>query len=350
MEIRGVWLTITDSQVLYSQQTIIEAMDFLAKTGFNVVFPVVWNKGVTFYPSAVMKRFFGVEINPVFQGRDPLAEVIEAAHQVGLKVIPWFEYGFACSYQRKGGLILAKKPEWAALDCSGNLLTKNGFEWMNALDEEVQQFVLDLVLEVVRNYQIDGIQGDDRLPALPSEGGYDSKTIDRYFQDCGRHPPRSHKNSHWLQWRANILTNFLARLSQEVKAIKPDLLVSMAPSLYKWGLDEYLQDYVSWMAKGLVDIIHPQLYRRSFNSYKGLVKQLVKSQFTSCQLPLVSPGILIKIGSYRITVDELLKAIEYNRCHGILGEVLFFYEGLRANNDELATALRRGPYAPFTAG
>jgi len=344
MEIRGVWLTTTDSRVLYSQAAIIEAMDFLAETGFNVVFPVVWNKGMTLYPSAVMNQQFGIEINPDFQGRDPLAEVIAAAHQVGLKVIPWFEYGFACSYQRQGGLILAKKPEWAALDSAGNLLTKNGFEWMNALDEEVQQFLLDLVLEVVKNYNIDGIQGDDRLPALPSEGGYDCKTIERYFLDCGYPPPPTHKEPQWLQWRANILTNFLARIYQEVKAIKPHVLVSMAPSLYKWSLNEYLQDYISWMTQNLVDIIHPQLYRRSFGSYKGLVNQLVNSQFTSCQLPQVSPGILVKIGSYRITVDELLKAIDYNRCHGILGEVLFFYEGLRENNNELAIALRQGPY------
>ncbi|MGB3534355.1 MAG: family 10 glycosylhydrolase [Microcoleaceae cyanobacterium] len=347
MEIRGVWLTTTDSRVLYSQQTILEAMDFLAETGFNTVFPVVWNRGFTLYPSAVMKRLFDVEINPDVDGRDPLAEVITAAHQVGLKVIPWFEYGFACSYQQKGGLILAKKPEWAALDCAGNLLVKNGFFWMNALDENVQQFLLDLILEVVRNYDVDGIQGDDRLPALPSEGGYNPQTIQRYLQDCNSTFPHRQKEPKWLQWRADILTNFLARLYQEVKAIKPDLLVSMAPSLYKWGLDEYLQDYVSWMEKDLVDIIHPQLYRRSFGSYKGLVNQLVRSQFKKDQLKQVSPGILIKIGSYRIAADELLKAIDYNRRHGILGEVFFFYEGLRENQNELAIALRRGPYSTY---
>ncbi len=344
MKIRGVWLTSTDSRVLYSQSTIIEAMEFLAETGFNLVFPVVWNQGLTLYPSLVMQRNFGIEINPIFQGRDPLAEVVEAAHQVGLKVIPWFEYGFACSYQQKGGRILAQKPEWAALDQSGRFLNKNGFYWMNAFDDEVQQFILDLILEVVQNYEIDGIQGDDRLPALPSTGGYDLKTKQRYFQDCGRQPPGRFKDSHWLQWRADILTQFLARLSQTVKATQPNLLISMAPSLYKWGLDEYLQDYVSWMKQDLVDLIHPQLYRRNFASYKGLVNQLVRSQFEAGQLPKLAPGILIKIGSYRITVEDLLKAIDYNRRCGIEGESCFFYEGLRENHDELATALRTGPY------
>ena len=43
MEIRGIWITVTDSNVLDKRENIQKAMEFLAKTGFNVVFPVVWN-------------------------------------------------------------------------------------------------------------------------------------------------------------------------------------------------------------------------------------------------------------------------------------------------------------------
>ena len=98
----------------------------------------------------------------------------------------------------------------------------------------------------------------------------------------------------------------------------------MAPSVYKWGLNEYLQDYPNWVNRGIVDIIHPQLYRRDFASYKSLVQQLLKQQFTGSQLPKLYPGILIKIGSDRINVDDLLEAIAYNRSVGINGEVMFF--------------------------
>ncbi|WP_267255615.1 hypothetical protein [Nostoc sphaeroides] len=41
MEIRGIWITTTASEVLNSRKNIAEAMNFLAETGFNVVFPVV---------------------------------------------------------------------------------------------------------------------------------------------------------------------------------------------------------------------------------------------------------------------------------------------------------------------
>lgn len=346
METRGVWLTNTDSRVLRSKQSITEAMEFLAETGFNVVFPVVWNKAFTLYPSQVMRDRFGVEIDPLYKGRDPLAELIVEAKRVGLAVIPWFEYGFASSYNQNGGHLLAKKPEWAARDSGGNLLKKNNFEWLNALDPEVQDFLLSLVLEVAKNYDIDGIQGDDRMPALPSEGGYDTKTVQRYKQQFNQNPPSNPKDQQWLQWRADILTDFLVRLYQEVKAINPDILVSLAPSVYDWGLREYLQDAKCWIDRGLADIIHPQLYRRDFRSYRILVDRLITQQFTAQQLPQLAPGILIKLGSsYRITPEHLLQVIEYNRSCGIQGEVFFFYEGLRDDNDALAKVLRSGPYA-----
>ncbi|MDZ7954375.1 glycoside hydrolase family 10 protein [Nostoc sp. DedQUE09] len=345
IETRGIWLTTTDSKVLRSKQRIAEAMDVLAETGFNVVFPVVWNKAVTLYPSQTMQQTCGVEIDPMSVGRDPLEEVIVEARRVGLKVIPWFEYGFASSYNLNGGVLLQKKPEWAALDCNGNLLKKNGFEWLNALDSQVQEFLLSLVLEVVKNYDVDGVQGDDRFPALPCEGGYDEVTVNRYRQKFDRNPPQHHKDRQWLQWRADILSEFLACLYREVKAVNPNLLVAIAPNIYDWAFQEYLQDSPAWLKRGIVDMIQPQIYRRDFRSYQAIADKLVNQQFTDTTLPKLAPGILMKLGSYCISPEYLVQAIEYNRQLGIQGEVFFFYEGLRENNNTLAKVLRNGPYA-----
>ncbi|MCZ0900136.1 family 10 glycosylhydrolase, partial [Microcoleus sp. HI-ES] len=224
---RGVWIPTTDCKVLTSKERIAEAMDFLADTGFNTVFPIIWNQGFTAYPSQIMREKFGVEIDSRYQGRDPLAEICVEAKRVGLKVIPCFEYGFVSSYNRNGGHLLSKKPEWIARDASGNLLKKNNFDWMNSLDPEVQDFVLGLMVEVAKNYPVDGVQGDDRI-AFPVEGGYDEKTVKRYREECGKAAPSDCKEQHWLQWRADIITEFVARLHREVKAINPDLLLSMS--------------------------------------------------------------------------------------------------------------------------
>jgi uncharacterized lipoprotein YddW (UPF0748 family) len=56
-----------------------------------------------------MRQTFDIEMNPQFVGRDPLAEVVTEARRVGLKVVPWFEYGFASSYNLNGGLTACKK-------------------------------------------------------------------------------------------------------------------------------------------------------------------------------------------------------------------------------------------------
>jgi uncharacterized lipoprotein YddW (UPF0748 family) len=329
--IRGVWIPSTDCKVLTSKQRIADAMDFLADTGFNTVFPVVWNRGFTAYPSQIMREQFGTEIDARYQGRDPLAELIIEANRVGLKVIPWFEYGFVSSYN---------------LNCNGNLLKKNKFEWMNSLDPEVQDFLLGLMLEVARNYPVNGVQGDDRI-ALPCEGGYDAKTVKRYLQECGREAPQNPREQHWLHWRAGIITEFVARLHRELKAINPDLLLSMSPSPYEWGLVEYLQDSKSWVDKKLVDLLHPQFYRRDFNGYKQLVDRLIDRQLTCEQLHCVSPGVLLanRGSNYSMNPELLLQVIAYNRARGIPGEVLFFYEGLRDNGNALAEALKNGPYA-----
>ncbi|MDK2971638.1 MAG: hypothetical protein PWP23_1393 [Candidatus Sumerlaeota bacterium] len=346
-EVRGVWLTNVDSNVLDSRENIAEAMQFLADHHFNVVYPVVWNKAATLYPSAIMQERFGQSIDPRFAGRDPLREVIEEAHARGLEVVPWFEFGFSCwhtSLGPGGGPIVKKYPHWAAKDQEGKIATKNGFEWLNGLHPEVQDFLLSLILEVANTYEIDGVQGDDRLPAMPSLAGYDAWTVAQYRAEKGKEPPTDYKDPEWVQWRADRLTGFLARLRREVKAVDEHIVISMSPSYYDWSLYEYLQDSKTWVDRGLVDTLHPQAYRYELDAYRKIVDDLVANQFTDEQLPLLSPGLLVKSGSYVIDPAMLLECIAYNRANGVQGEVHFFYEGLRKNDNAVATALLNGPY------
>lgn len=351
-EVRGVWITNVASNVLNSRESIAEAMEHLASRGFNVVFPVVWNKGYTLHPSDVMERNFGPSFrqDPFFanQRRDPIAELIFEARRVGMEVIPWFEFGFSSSYGQNGGHIIRAKPHWAALDVNGNLLTKNGFEWMNALHPEVQTFMDDLIFEVIERYDIDGIQGDDRLPAMPSEGSYDAFTRQLYLSE---HPqatrlPVFPRDPAFVRWKADKLTNYLGRLYRRVKAYDPNLIVSMSPSHFDFGYFEYLQDTPRWMDSSYVDILHPQMYRYDIDSYKTIVRMTVGSTPTSTNGYIrprdkhkVFPGILIRAGSQFNGPAYVLEAVRYNREFGMNGEVYFFYEGLRAANQFLSDSL-----------
>lgn len=346
VELRGVWLTNVDSEVLDSRESIDEAMAFLADHHFNVVFPVVWNDAHTLYPSALVDSLFGGKIHPRFAGRDPLQEVVEAAHRHGLKVMPWFEYGFAASYKKNGGRLLKARPEWAAKDVEGKLLTKNGFEWMNGYHPEVQQFLIDMVCEVVRNYDVDGVQGDDRLPAQPSEGGYSAVTAAMYKAATGYDPPANHLDPGWLRWRAEALSDFAGRLYEAVKAVDPAAVVSWAPSVYPWSYREYLQDWPTWIARGYADLVVPQVYRYDIERYRATIDALAPESLGVAPPPnTLYPGVLMNVGTYVIAPDYLAAALEYHRSEGYGGEVFFFYEGLRKDGDRLAKLLKATVYA-----
>lgn len=332
--LRGVWLTNVDSEALNSKENIKEAVNLLDELGFNTIFVVTWNKAMTSYPSEIMKGFTGVEIDTLFTGRDPLKELIEEAHKKNIKVIAWFEFGFSSSYKENGGIIISKKPEWAAKDVNGNLVTKNGFEWINGFNPEVQNFMLSLIMEVIKNYNVDGIQGDDRLPAMPSEAGYDEYTVNLYKSEHdGNNPPAYHKDYDWIKWRSNLLTDFMGRIYDSVKTFNKNLIVSMAPSIYPWSEEEYLQDWPTWMQKGYVDLVCPQVYRYNIEDYSSALELIVEDQINKDNIKKFYPGVLLKVGDYYPDKEFLRQMIDQNRKNGIKGEVFFFYEGIKKYPD-----------------
>ena len=219
---KGIWLTNVASQVLYSKEGIKQAVELCQKSGINHIFVVTWNKGRTLYPSKIMNDLFKIPIEEALAGRDPLREIIDEAHSKNIKVYAWFEYGFTAENNGFGEHILRIKPQWASLDKNGNITTKNGFKWMNALNPEVQNFMLSLLKEAVTNYpDLDGIQGDDRLPAMAVEGGYNSEILAQYKTETGASIPTNDKDESWVNWRANLLNKFMERISIELKKINP---------------------------------------------------------------------------------------------------------------------------------
>lgn len=328
--VRGVWLTNVDSDALSSKDNIVQTVNCCESLGINTIFVVTWNKAMTLYPSRVMEGMFGEAIDPNFPGRDPLKELIEEAHKKNIKVIAWFEFGFSSSYMLNGGRLIKLKPHWASRSFKGEIVQKNGFEWMNGFDPEVQDFMLSLILEVVRNYDIDGIQGDDRLPAMPVEAGYEDYTVELYKKEHnGSMPPADHKNAQWVDWRAGKLNDFMKRIHDSVKTAKANVIVSMAPSIFPWSKEEYLQDWPAWLRDGLVDMVCPQIYRYDIKDYVKSLDLIVNKQIRREDLKKFFPGVLLKLGTYYPAEDYLKSVISENRKRGVEGEVYFFYEGLK---------------------
>jgi uncharacterized lipoprotein YddW (UPF0748 family) len=340
-QFRATWLTNVDSYVLTTDASIVEAINYLSSIGVNVIFPVVYNKGYTLYPSAIMDSLFGVPVIPEtgFQNRDFLERLVIEAHKVGIEVIPWFEFGFSSSYSLNGGHIVAKFPGWALKNNQGNLVVKNGFDWLSGVNPEVQNYMLSLVTEVIDKYDLDGVQGDDRLPAMPFEGGYDSATVTIYKSEHGgAAPPNNPFDTNWKRWRADKLNQFFLRMRDSVKSRGDYLILSSSPTPYPWGYDEYLQDSRYWAQNNVVDNIIPQLYRYDFSSYQSTLSQSL-SQIRSVNPSIYFAGILIKSGSYVIDPTLITQMINLNRTNNVNGECTFFYEGLRANSNQIGNLL-----------
>ncbi|MEM9142013.1 MAG: family 10 glycosylhydrolase [Bacteroidota bacterium] len=326
---KGVWLTDVASKALDSKKGIQEAVAKCKTYGLENIYVVVWNRGYTLYPSAVMQQEFGQKVAPRFANRDILRELTQEAHAQGLKVHAWFEFGFSSSYQEAdGGHILRSRPHWKAIDPKGHLVSKNGFQWMNAFDPEVQDFLLSLIQEVIKTYDVDGIQGDDRLPANPSTAGYDPYTVALYQKEHnGQRPPLDHTNPHWVNWRAQKLNDFAKKIHQTVKDINAKVVVTMAPSIYPWSKKEYLQDWPNWVRNGWVDAIIPQVYRYDIKAYTQTLDANLKFMPTGSPIPFV-PGVLLKVDDYAPSKRFLKKMVKANRKRSLPGEVFFFYEGL----------------------
>jgi len=327
-EIRGVWLTNIDSDAMYSPISTKLAVNRLARLNFNTIYPTVWQGGYTLYPSPVAQQVFGTSLDPhpELQGRDVLQEIVKEGHKKGLAVIPWFEFGFMAP----AGSELAKQhPEWLTTKRDGSTIKMEGQEprvWLNPFHPEVQQFILDLVTEIVANYDIDGIQFDDHF-GLPSEFGYDDYTVGLYEKELpGLTPSDDPKETFWVRWRADKINEFMERLFYAVKAIKQDCIISLSPNPFHFALPAYLQDWFTWERKGLIEEIILQVYRPDLDRFIAELER-TEVELAKNHIP-VAIGILSGLKNRSVPIETIQEQVEATRQRGFAGVSFFFYESL----------------------
>jgi uncharacterized lipoprotein YddW (UPF0748 family) len=111
--------------------------------------------------------------------------------------------------------------------------------------------------------------------------------------------------------------------------MNPACIVSWAPSIYPWSLEQYLQDWPTWLKEGYADLVIPQVYRYQFDSYAASLKAVAK-QVPDSLKHKIYPGILTSLGDgYRVDSLFFQNMISLNRSEGYNGEVLFYYETIK---------------------
>ncbi len=330
-ELRGVWLTNVDSDVLLSPQSLQKAIQRLKRLKFNTIYPTVWNGGYTLYPSKVAKKSFGVEIEPIpeLKDRDMLAETIERGHEQGFAVIPWFEYGLMTE---EGSPLMRQHPDWVTQRKDGSHLFFHGennehrLAWLNPARPEVQKLLIDLIVEVVTKYNVDGIQLDDHF-AMPAELGYDDYTIALYKKDhFGRLPPEDINDPAWMQWRAKYITSLMRKIHKSVKAIKPNCLISLSPNPREFAYRKHLQDWYNWVYMGLIDELIVQVYRDDINNFKVELER-PELQEIRRRIP-VAIGILTGLRVQNVDMRQIKGQVKIGRELVFDGFSFFFYETL----------------------
>lgn len=327
-EIRGVWLTNIDSEVLFSKQNLSNGLQQLAQLNFNTVYPTVWNWGHTLYPSKVAESVIGraVDPEPGLQDRDMLAEIVEQGHQKGFTVIPWFEFGMMAPAD---SALALSHPDWLTTRRDGSRIVKEGKYdrvWLNPFKPEVQQFLINLISEIVTNYDADGIQLDDHF-GMPVELGYDEFTVQLYRQEHqGQAPPSNPLDPEWMRWRADKLTNLMSEVFRVVKARKPKAIMALSPNPQKFSYETFLQDWESWERRGLVEELTIQLYRPDLERF---TIEMAQPEVIAARdhIP-VAIGILTGLKGRPSPMTTVRDQVQAVRDRGFAGVSFFFYETL----------------------
>ncbi len=331
-EMRGVWLTTSDTDVLLDRPQMKDAIASLASLHFNTIYPVVWNSGYALYPSKIAREK-GIQpfVHKGLQGQEPLGELIEEAHRYKMLVLPWFEFGFMAPPSSELAL---KHPNWLTQARDGTQTTNSAageVVWLNPFHPEVQKFITDLVMEVVNNYDIDGIQFDDHL-CLPVQLGYDSYTVNLYKQETELDPPSDYRDTNWMRWRADKLTEFVTQLNQTIKAENPNKILSISPNPYHTAYNSFLQDWLDWVRKNIIDELIIQVYRSDFGVFKN---EITKPEIREAK-EKIPVGIAILTGlPTRVTPIEFVREKTLAVRREKLGIAFFFYGSMWNTTPEL---------------
>lgn len=328
-EMRGMWVSNVDSNVMDSFGNMESLAARVSNLNMNALYPVVWNKGETFYPSDVMMRYGAPKISSRYGlgdlKRDPMADWMTLGNNYDLDIIPWFEWGLKVPAQ---SALASKNPSWLSRDQSGKtVFDQDGTSsvYLNYINSDVQQFYESLVVEFVAKYEVPAIQFDDHL-SLKNTFGYDDYSLNLYFKETGQNARPAPDSPEWLAWRAGKLTQFVARISRAMKTARPGVKLSVSPNPYPWSFQNYVQDWPSWVEQGLVDEVVVQVYRDDLTRFQTELRNPILSKVKVKSS--LSIGILSGLRTDPMPISMVRSQTDFVRSMGYAGVVYFFQESL----------------------
>lgn len=255
------------------KQALVNMLEMAKNNGFNAILFQIRTEADAFYDSPYEPWSFyltgqqGKAPDPYW---DPLEFAIEEAHKRGLELHAWFNPYRAESITGQHTLdpdhIVNQEPDWW-LEFPRS--ATQDFKMLNPGIPEVREYVTKIVMDVVRRYDIDGVQFDDYFYPYPVSGRLPSGIRS---SDDGAHfaaDPRGIPDIG--SWRRDNVNLFVKMVHDSIKSVKPWVTYGISP-FGIWrngvpsgivGLDAWRDIYAdapAWTAGQYVDYLAPQLY------------------------------------------------------------------------------------------
>ncbi len=364
-EMRGIWVSTVYSLDYPESATVDdeelrrqadEILDSSKAMGMNAVFLQVRPSADAFYESDYYpwsRYLSGTQGLAPENGFDPLKYWVEAAHERGMELHAWINpYRVTRSGESEYQMLSAdnparQHPEW--------LIKYDGNYYFDPALPEVRRLVTDGALEIVNNYDVDGIHLDDYF--YPGQDFADQASYEKYgsgFSDIG-------------DFRRDNVNQLIRMLDEELHAADSDLSFGVSPSgiwANKSTLPEgsdtagtesysrYYADSVYWAEAGIVDYLAPQIY---WNIGYSIADYQILANWWSDMLEGTGVKLYIGMADYKAAeaagdpssawygTAELERQMNLNRSiSGISGEIHFRYRLIES--DAQISSFLRGYY------
>jgi uncharacterized lipoprotein YddW (UPF0748 family) len=357
-EMRGLWVVRT---ALVSPASVDRVVDEARRAGFNALFVQVRGRGDAFYRSELVPRSDILEAQP--PGFDPLARLIERARSRGLQVHAWMNMLLCAGFGRilPGRHVAALHPDWimvprgaarAALAAPSDrliaLVARHSSPdaeglYLSPSVPQVGDHLEAVVRELLRAYPVDGLHLDFiRYPG--PEYDYSGAALDGFAARVGSSIDRldgpERAPAEWADYRRDVLTALVDRLSRTARTERPRLLVSAAVTADEaQAVAVKFQSWPQWIARGSIDAVCPMAYSADSRVFQGQIREARERAGPNRSL-------WAGVGAYRLDVDGVIEKIRLARSAGASGVVVFSHESLRPTDLD---RLRLGAFPPAAA-
>lgn len=275
-EVRAAWLT-TVSNTDWPKSTVqttqknnmIAILDSYKELGINTVYFQARSLSDAMYKSNLVPWatiLTGTYNQAPANNFDPLQFVIDEGHKRGMEVHAWLNpYRVATTVSSYNSLPTTHPAKQANI----RVVTNSAVHYLDPGLSAVRNHINQVIMEIVNNYDIDGIHFDDYFYQA-NIGTQDDLTLTE--------EPRGYTSAQKDDWRRNNITLLITETNAAIKAQKPWVKFGVSPSgIYRSKTTQYptgsetgtgttqhfsthYADTRLWLEQSYLDYLTPQVY------------------------------------------------------------------------------------------